>query len=199
MCATTSTAAPGSWSASSTEVESARHAARPELAKALAQCKRAKVVIAKPDRLSRNVAFLAALMDRGVDFVTATTRTPTSSPVTNSIQLSLKIAGPGNVVTGMCPALPAYICLRKEIRHLLGLRVASGKAAVAVARPHFNVAIYAARSVASFLDKPISGIFGCGSSRNRAIFAASNPGFFAITGNGGAWSVVVLVWAGVTT
>ena len=30
---------------------------------------RAKLVIAKPDRLSRNVAFLAALMDRGVDFV----------------------------------------------------------------------------------------------------------------------------------
>ena len=55
--------------ASSTEVENGRHAARPELAKALAQCKRAKLVIAKLDRLSRNVAFLAALMDRGVDFV----------------------------------------------------------------------------------------------------------------------------------
>ena len=70
-CATTSTAAPGSWSASSTEVESGRHAARSELAKALAQCKRerAKLVIAKLDRLSRNVAFLAALMDRRVDFV----------------------------------------------------------------------------------------------------------------------------------
>ena len=77
--------------------------------------------------------------------------------------------------------------LRKEVRHLIGLRVASGKAAVVPARPflHINVAIYAARSVASFLDKPISGIFGCGSSRNRAIFAASNPGIFAITGNGG--------------
>jgi DNA invertase Pin-like site-specific DNA recombinase len=55
--------------ASSTEVDSGRHAARPELAKALAQCKRAKVVIAKLDRLSRNVAFLATLMDQGVDFV----------------------------------------------------------------------------------------------------------------------------------
>jgi len=57
--------------ASSTEVESGRHAARPELAKALAQCKRerAKLVNAKLDRLSRNVAFLAALMVRGVDFV----------------------------------------------------------------------------------------------------------------------------------
>ena len=53
------------------EVESGKHAARPELAKALGQCKRerAKLVIAKLDRLSRNVAFLATLMDRGVDFV----------------------------------------------------------------------------------------------------------------------------------
>ena len=33
------------------------------------QARRAKLVIAKLDRLSRNVAFLAALMDRGVDFV----------------------------------------------------------------------------------------------------------------------------------
>jgi DNA invertase Pin-like site-specific DNA recombinase len=51
--------------------ENGRHAAGPELAKALAQCKRelAKLVIAKVDRLSRNVAFLAALMDRGVDLV----------------------------------------------------------------------------------------------------------------------------------
>jgi DNA invertase Pin-like site-specific DNA recombinase len=63
----------GSWQlvGEFTEVESGKHAARPELAKALAQCKRerAKLVIAKLDRLSRNVAFLATLMDRGVDFV----------------------------------------------------------------------------------------------------------------------------------
>jgi DNA invertase Pin-like site-specific DNA recombinase len=62
----------GSWQlvGEFTEVESGKHAARPELAKALGQCKRerAKLVIAKLD-LSRNVAFLATLMDRGVDFV----------------------------------------------------------------------------------------------------------------------------------
>jgi DNA invertase Pin-like site-specific DNA recombinase len=54
-----------------TEIESGKHDARPELAKALALCKRqqAKLVIAKLDRLSRNVAFLATLMDRGVDFI----------------------------------------------------------------------------------------------------------------------------------
>jgi DNA invertase Pin-like site-specific DNA recombinase len=44
---------------------------RPELEKALAACKRqrAKLVIAKIDRLSRNLAFIATLMDSGVEFV----------------------------------------------------------------------------------------------------------------------------------
>ena len=59
------------------------------------------------------------------------------------------------------------------------------------ARPDYlSVAIYAARSAASLRDSPISGIFGCGSSRNSAILAASKPGVFAILANGGAWSVV---------
>jgi DNA invertase Pin-like site-specific DNA recombinase len=44
---------------------------RPELEKALAACKKqkAKLVIAKLDRLSRNLAFIAALMDSGVEFI----------------------------------------------------------------------------------------------------------------------------------
>src|SRR6516162_1066165 len=54
-----------------TEVESGKRADRPELAKALVACKRhkAKLVIAKLDRLSRNVHFISGLMERKVDFV----------------------------------------------------------------------------------------------------------------------------------
>jgi DNA invertase Pin-like site-specific DNA recombinase len=54
-----------------TEVESGKRNARPELAKALEACRRnkAKLVIAKLDRLSRNLAFIAALMESGVEFV----------------------------------------------------------------------------------------------------------------------------------
>src|SRR3974390_2402817 len=54
-----------------TEVESGKHSDRPELAKALAACKKrkAKLVIAKLDRLSRNLAFIAALMESGVEFI----------------------------------------------------------------------------------------------------------------------------------
>ncbi|HYV31638.1 MAG TPA: recombinase family protein [Candidatus Binatia bacterium] len=53
------------------EVESGRRADRPELIKALAACKRqrARLIIAKLDRLSRNVAFVATLMEGKVDFV----------------------------------------------------------------------------------------------------------------------------------
>jgi len=53
------------------EVESGKNCERPELAKAIAHAKRnrATLVVAKMDRLSRNVAFLAALMESGLEFV----------------------------------------------------------------------------------------------------------------------------------
>lgn len=53
------------------EVESGKKAARPELAKAMNHCRAAKacLVVAKLDRLARNVAFLSALMEAGLDFV----------------------------------------------------------------------------------------------------------------------------------
>lgn len=53
------------------EVESGRKADRPQLAAALGTCRlhRATLVIAKLDRLARNVAFIAGLMDGNVEFV----------------------------------------------------------------------------------------------------------------------------------
>ena len=63
----------GNWrlAAEFVEVETGKRSDRPELAKALAACRkqRAKLVIAKLDRLSRNLAFIAALMDSGVEFI----------------------------------------------------------------------------------------------------------------------------------
>ena len=53
------------------EVESGKKNERPALQKALVKCRRQKatLVIAKLDRLSRNLAFIANLMESGVEFV----------------------------------------------------------------------------------------------------------------------------------
>lgn len=53
------------------EVESGKRDDRPQLAAALAACRlhRATLVIAKLDRLARNVSFIAGIMDSGVEFV----------------------------------------------------------------------------------------------------------------------------------
>jgi DNA invertase Pin-like site-specific DNA recombinase len=55
------------------EVESGKRSDRPQLLAALAHAKAigATLVIAKLDRLSRNVAFISNLMESGVEFVAA--------------------------------------------------------------------------------------------------------------------------------
>src|SRR3954453_1397740 len=63
----------GNWqlAAEFVEIESGKRNDRPELAKALATCRRigATLIIAKLDRLARNVAFVSNLMEAGVEFV----------------------------------------------------------------------------------------------------------------------------------
>jgi DNA invertase Pin-like site-specific DNA recombinase len=53
------------------EIESGKKNDRPEIAAALAACRlrRATLIIAKLDRLARNVLFISLLMESGVDFV----------------------------------------------------------------------------------------------------------------------------------
>jgi DNA invertase Pin-like site-specific DNA recombinase len=54
-----------------TEVESGKNSKRPVLQKALEKCKSEKAIllIAKLDRLGRNVAFISKLMESNVDFI----------------------------------------------------------------------------------------------------------------------------------
>ncbi len=61
----------GAIVASYVEVETGKRSDRPELAKALCAARKAKatLLIAKLDRLARNVAFIANLMDAGVEFL----------------------------------------------------------------------------------------------------------------------------------
>lgn len=61
----------GAIVASFVEVETGKRSDRPELAKALEAARKGKatLLIAKLDRLARNVAFIANLMDAGVEFL----------------------------------------------------------------------------------------------------------------------------------
>jgi DNA invertase Pin-like site-specific DNA recombinase len=65
-----------------TEIESGTHSERPELKKAIAHAKRAKAVllVARLDRLSRNVAFVSSLMDAKIDFIACDN--PHATPLT---------------------------------------------------------------------------------------------------------------------
>jgi DNA invertase Pin-like site-specific DNA recombinase len=65
--------ASGNLLAEFVEVESGKRNDRPQLALAMAAAKKAKatLVIAKLDRLARNVHFVSGLMESGVDFVAA--------------------------------------------------------------------------------------------------------------------------------
>ncbi len=74
--------------ASYTEIESGKRKDRPQLTQALGHAKLAKatLVVAKLDRLARNVAFLAAMMESKVEFVAC------DNPHANSLTLHILAA-----------------------------------------------------------------------------------------------------------
>lgn len=71
-----------------TEVESGKKNNRPKLQDALAACKRlqATLIIAKLDRLARNVHFISGLMEAGVEFVAV------DNPTANKLMLHMLAA-----------------------------------------------------------------------------------------------------------
>jgi len=80
----------GSWHLAGTyiEQESGGRNNRPELERALAQCAKegATLVVAKLDRLARNVAFVSRLMESGIDFVAA------DQPFANKLTIHIMVA-----------------------------------------------------------------------------------------------------------
>lgn len=81
----------GNWQlvAEFTEVESGKRNDRPQLAAALAACRarRATLVIAKLDRLARNVAFVSSLMESRVEFIAVDN--PNANPLTIHILVAM--------------------------------------------------------------------------------------------------------------
>lgn len=70
------------------EIETGSEKARPILVQSISHCRRAKatLLIAKLDRLARNVAFVSSLMDSGVDFVA------TDAPYANRLMIHILAA-----------------------------------------------------------------------------------------------------------
>lgn len=78
----------GTIAAEFVEVESGAKKRRPVLAQALDECRKRKatLLIAKLDRLARNVAFVSSLMEGGVDFVAV------DAPYANKLMLHILAA-----------------------------------------------------------------------------------------------------------
>lgn len=109
-----------------TEVESGKRDDRPELAKALHRAKvtGATLVVAKLDRLSRNVAFLAALQESGVRFIAADM--PEANELTVHIMASVAQAERKAIGQRTREALAAAKARGVQVRSKDGTRVREG-------------------------------------------------------------------------
>ena len=98
------------------EVESGKKSDRPQLAFALAECKRGghTLVIAKLDRLARNVAFIANMMDAGVDFHAC------DLPMASRLTLHILAAVAENEARAISDRTKAALAAKKAQGHTLG-------------------------------------------------------------------------------
>lgn len=92
------------------EVESGRKSDRPQLTAALAHARaaRATLLIAKLDRLARNVAFIAALIETGVDFIAA------DMPQANKLTLHIMAAFAEHEAEMISKRTKAALAIAKE-------------------------------------------------------------------------------------
>jgi DNA invertase Pin-like site-specific DNA recombinase len=166
------------------EVESGKNNERPELAKALhlAKVTGATLVVAKLDRLSRNVAFLAALQESGARFVAA------DMPEANELTIHIMAA----VAQAERKAISRRTIEALAAAKARGVRLGNpnGAAALVRAGKGNTASIVAIRDgadrFAADLEPIVADIQGAGHISLRSIAAELNRRGI-VTRRGGSW------------
>lgn len=168
------------------EVESGKNGDRPELAKALAACRtrKATLIIAKLDRLARNVHFISSLMEAGVDFIAA------DNPHANRLTIHILAAVAEDEARRISERTKAALAAAKRRgKKLGGLRANShrigriGRALSAQVR---------AKTAAEYATKVLADIerLGVRGQSYRSIAEALNAEGVETPRGAGVWSVV---------
>jgi DNA invertase Pin-like site-specific DNA recombinase len=162
------------------EVESGKYADRPELARALEACRKqkARLVIAKLDRLSRNLAFIATLMDAGVEFVAV------DNPHASRLTLHILAAVAEHERVAISERTKAALAAAKARGRRLGTPDPKG----AVKRMHIALKAKTSRFASNVLPI-IREIQGAGHKSRNAIAGQLNARKVA-TARGGRWTHV---------
>lgn len=129
------------------EIESGKVSDRPQLAKALAHARKAKaaLVVAKLDRLARNVAFISQIMDSGVDFVAV------DNPYATRLTLYILAAVAEHEAAMISARTKAALAAAKARGVKLGSLVAAQSAKIATARK-MELAQTSAQNIAPIIE-----------------------------------------------
>jgi DNA invertase Pin-like site-specific DNA recombinase len=162
------------------EVESGKRSDRPQLASALAACKklRAKLVVAKLDRLARNVAFTAKLMESGVEFIAA------DMPFANKLTIDILAAVAEHEREAISERTKAALAAAKARGTKLGTPDPAGAVKRMRAAHMANAARFAANVLPIIHEVQAAGHTSC-----NAIAGQLNTRKVA-TANGGRWTHV---------
>jgi DNA invertase Pin-like site-specific DNA recombinase len=179
-----------------TEVESGKRADRPQLEAALkaARIRRAPLVVAKVDRLTRSVGFLSRLLEAGVDVRFADL--PQIQGPTGRFMLQ-QMASVAELEAGMISARTrAALAAAKARGQKLGgtrVRKSDGKRVLLSAEARgAGTAVLAARAAARAADiaPTIEALRNSGTTSLRAIATALNEAGISTARGGGKWSAV---------
>lgn len=178
----------GDWQllAEVVEVESGTRSDRPKLAEALKLCRlhKATLVIAKLDRLARNVAFISSLMESGVEFVAV------DFPQANRLTVHILAAVAEHEAKAISDRTKAALAAAK----VRGVKLGNGKGVGAMmtdAHREKAAAVVKAKADerASLLSDVLAEVRAAGATSLREIATALNERGIP-SARGGTWSAV---------